>query len=334
MIKQGVSFYSYQVAYRENRLDMEGMVKEVADLGCDGIELVPIMTPPTSYPVAKEEEIDAWHALMDKYHVRPVCLDSIIMVKEMPNRPARPMPYAHPGAGFEEQLQLMTDELKLCHQLGFYIMRIPTGYGVGMDVIEKVLPYAEELGITLGLEIHVPMTIKGPEVQNYIEFIERTGTKNACLIPDMAIFATSLPANLVRKTIKGGADPDEVKAVVKAYEDGKDMHAVEEDLKARNISGIDELVAFAIRNVPSGVDDLKGVIKYIKHFHAKFYEVDENLVEHGIRFDKVVPLLKELGYDGYLNSEYEGQRMYSEDEKLDEVEQVRRQHRMIDSLLQ
>ena len=61
MIGQGVSFYSYQVAYREGRLDMEGMVAEVKKLGCDGIELVPVMTPPTSYPKATEAEIAAWH---------------------------------------------------------------------------------------------------------------------------------------------------------------------------------------------------------------------------------------------------------------------------------
>lgn len=71
MIQQGVSFYSYQNAYRAGRLDMEGMVAEVASLGCDGVELVPIMTPPTSYPRATEAELDAWHALMEKYHTRP-----------------------------------------------------------------------------------------------------------------------------------------------------------------------------------------------------------------------------------------------------------------------
>ena len=330
MIRQGVSFYSYQNAYREGRLDMEGMVAEVQKLGCDGVELVPIMTPPCSYPLATDREIEAWQALMEKYGTKPVCLDSIISVA-----PASGMqiPYAHPGAGFDEQVQLMRDELTLCNRLGFPIMRIPVGYGVRMDVIEHVLPTAEALGVNLGLEIHVPMTIRGEKVQNYLEFIARTGTKFASLIPDMAIFATALPTRLVRKTLREGGDPETVAAICAAYEAGTDMAAYGEELRAAGLRGTEQLLAFAERNVPSRVEELPEILPYISHFHAKFYDVDEAFTEHGIRFDRVVPLLQQAGWDGYLNSEFEGQRLYCEDETCDEIEQVRRQHEMVSRLL-
>ena len=217
MIRQGVSFYSYQNAYRSGRMTMEDMVAEVAALGCDGVELVPIMTPPCSYPKAKPEEIDAWHQLMAKYSTKPVCLDTIIVTD--PNWLRGPAgPNVHLNASFDEQVQLMKDELLMCSQLGFPIMRVPILYGIGIEVIETVLPVAEEYGIKLGMEVHVPMTIKGEKVQRYLEMIDRTGTEFAGLIPDMAIFATTLPVRLVNKVLGEGADPDVVAAIVKAYE--------------------------------------------------------------------------------------------------------------------
>lgn len=195
------------------------------------------------------------------------------------------------------------------------------------------MPMAEELGIIMCLEIHVPMTIKGEAVQNYIEYIARTGTKFAGLIPDMAIFASKLPERLVNKTLKEGGNYNIVREITQAYEAGENMAVLAAKLRKGDTSKEEELLQFAVRNVPSKVEEIRGIFPYIKHFHAKFYDVDENYIEHGIRFDKVVPELIRLGYDGYLNSEYEGQRMYTEDEQVDEVEQVRRQHQMINQLI-
>lgn len=330
MIKQGVSFYSYQESFRAGKMTLEDMVAEVRNLDCDGIELVPIQTPPSSYPKATQQEIEDWHLLMEKYNTKPVCLDTIIVTDPAWLRgPAGPN--VHLNAGFEEQVQLMKDELLLCHQLGFPIMRVPILYGIGIDTIEAVLPVAEEYGIKLGMEIHVPMTIKGERVQRYLDMIDRTGTKFAGLIPDMAIFATTLPVRLVDKTAREGGDPTVIEQIVQAYEADEDMEKFKEELG--DPKGCDALLAFAIRYKKSSISDLEEVLDKVIHFHAKFYDVDENLQEHGIRFDKVIPLLVAKGYDGYLNSEYEGQRMYVEGEKANELEQVRRQHQMVDKLI-
>ncbi len=338
MIRQGVSFYSYQNAYRSGRMTMEDMVAEVAALGCDGVELVPVMTPPCSYPKALPEEIDAWYELMARYNTRPVCLDSIIVTDPAWLRgPAGPN--VHLGAALDEQVRLMKDELLLCRQLGFPIMRVPVLYGISIDAIEQVVPVAEEYGIKMGLEVHVPMTIKGERVQRYLEMVDRTGTKNAGLIPDMAIFATTLPVRLVNKVLQEGADPEIVDRIVRSYENKADMEALGEELRngifqsSEAAAKCEELLAFGIRNVTSSIADLEEVLDKVIHFHAKFYDVDENLIEHGIRFDEVVPMLVRKGYDGYLNSEYEGQRMYPAGEEANEIEQVRRQHWMVDALI-
>ncbi len=324
MIKQGVSLYSYQTAYRNGTMDLEAMAAEIAHLGCDGIELLPTQTHICSYPRATEAEIAAWQELMARYSLQPTCFDTVIVPK---------------NTDFQDQLQLMKDELLLCHQLGFPIMRIPIGpFGRGLrqDVVEASLPYAEELDVNLGQEIHAPFTIRGARVQSHLDFIARTGTKHASLIPDMAIFATALPERLLRKTLAQGGDPALVQAIAGAFAARVDMHSFSAALRAEQPGmgqAVDAMLTHAVNNTPSTVAELSEILPYVSHFHGKFYEISEDLTDAAVRWDEVIPLLCRAGWNGYINSEYEGQRMYLPGEVPDEVEQVRRQHRMVDRLI-
>ena len=71
----------------------------------------------------------------------------------------------------------------------------------------------------------------------------------------------------------------------------------------------------------------------IGHIQAKFYEMTDDEVEYSIPYDEIVPLLIEGGFDGYLSSEYEGNRHIQDAFPVDSVEQVRRQHAMFGRLL-
>ena len=71
----------------------------------------------------------------------------------------------------------------------------------------------------------------------------------------------------------------------------------------------------------------------IGHIQAKFYEMTEDEVEYSIPYDEIVPVLIEGGFDGYLSSEYEGNRHIQDAFPVDSVEQVRRQHAMFARLL-
>jgi sugar phosphate isomerase/epimerase len=55
--------------------------------------------------------------------------------------------------------------------------------------------------------------------------------------------------------------------------------------------------------------------------------------EYSIPYDKIIPVLIEGGYSGYLSSEYEGNRHIQDAFDVDSVEQVRRQHAMFQHLL-
>ena len=82
---------------------------------------------------------------------------------------------------------------------------------------------------------------------------------------------------------------------------------------------------------------VKAADAVIRHIQAKFYEmvVDETGadVEYSIPYVRIVPILVEGGFDGYLSSEYEGNRHIQDAYPVDSVDQVRRQHAMFRRLL-
>jgi hypothetical protein len=72
----------------------------------------------------------------------------------------------------------------------------------------------------------------------------------------------------------------------------------------------------------------------IRNVHGKFYEMTADYVEPSIPYDEIVRVLKQGGYQGYICSEYEGNRWIEDAEEPDSVEQVRRQQVMLSRLLE
>ena len=71
----------------------------------------------------------------------------------------------------------------------------------------------------------------------------------------------------------------------------------------------------------------------IHNIHGKFYQMTEDYVEPSIPYDRIVEVLTAGGYQGYICSEYEGNRWIEDVEEPDSVEQVRRQQVMLARLL-
>lgn len=61
--------------------------------------------------------------------------------------------------------------------------------------------------------------------------------------------------------------------------------------------------------------------------------MDEDCHETSIDYENPVRVLNQIGYDGYISSEYEWQLMYGGDEAPDEAEQVRRHRVMLKRLV-
>ncbi|HML51571.1 MAG TPA: DUF6379 domain-containing protein [Propionicimonas sp.] len=285
----GVSLYSY-TGDMYTLMSLEDAMAEIADLGASGIEILGEGNIP-GYPKPSTQWIDTWKSLLAKYSLTPTNYGSWIDSRMWLDRDLTVA---------EGAAQLATD-LRLAAELGFSFVRPKIGV-VSLDliphpiwdqVVERNLDLAHELGIVICPEIHSPTPIRHEVVDGYLDFIERTGTKNFGLLIDTGIFMT--------KTAFLGWDGEEPTS--------------------------EEEVPVPMRALKVPASDLIDVLKHVVFIQAKFYEVDESLEDPHIPWRELLTVLKDNGYTGYLSSEYEGPR----DPYRGPV-QVRRQHAMLHKL--
>ena len=72
--------------------------------------------------------------------------------------------------------------------------------------------------------------------------------------------------------------------------------------------------------------DLIDVLPYVAFIQTKFFDIDDDLVDPQIPWIEIIQTLVSHGYNGWLSSEYEGER------RSPRQEQVRRHHALLRSI--
>lgn len=182
--KRGVALYSYSAEFGLTK-SLEECFEDVHDMGAHGIEIL-ANTHIENYPYPTNEWVDKWFRLLDKYELIPVeyghWIDShVIRGRELTT---------------EESIEMLCRDLRLAHRLGFTVLRtkMPVINGAlepvtnWREIIKGALPLAKKLGLVMLPEIHTPSNLKGKMVQDYVEFIKETGTRNFGLNIDFSVF--------------------------------------------------------------------------------------------------------------------------------------------------
>ena len=322
-IKRGVSFYSYQQAYYTGQKTLEQLIAATAnEIGATGIELIAEQMPAGAYPDPSDADIARWFDWMEKYKTEPICMDSFIDW----------MIYKDRILTRREQVDQMARDLKLAARLGFKIIRVLCP--VRKEIVEASLPIAEHYGVKMGLEIHAPMTLRSRWTLEYMDMVVKSGSQYAGLIPDFGIFAKRPAKKMLDNAIKKGASPAILEAVAHACEAGENVERLMGIVKGMGGGDAESAVAMSwARNRFSDPEWLRDFAPYILHCHGKFYDMDEQCNETGIDYESPLAVLKDIGFNGYICSEFEGQRLYAGEEEPDEIGQVRRHHVMLRRLL-
>ena len=185
--KRGVSLYSYSGEYGMT-MTMEDCFADMYDMGAHGLEILANGHIP-GYPNPTDEWLEEWHALLDRYEIVPVEYGHWVDSRLVPGRELTT----------KESYDTLVRDIKLAHKLGFPIMR--TKLGVIDEILTPVknwqeftemsLPVAEEHNVRMCPELHQPTQLKSAMVDEYVEFIERTGTKHFGLNIDFGVFQTA-----------------------------------------------------------------------------------------------------------------------------------------------
>lgn len=279
--KRGVALYSYSAEFGLTKT-LEDCFEDVCDMGARGIEIL-ANTHIENYPYPTDEWVDKWHRLCEKYQVVPVEYGNWIDSHVLGDR----------DLTTEESIAMLSRDIRLAHRLGFTVMR--TKMPVineklepvenWREIIKGALPLAEQLNIKMCPEIHTPTNLKGEMVQEYVKFIEETGTKNFGLNIDFSVFRTEF-----------------------AEGEWKDPHYV-----------------------PNEPEDIIPLLPYVYCIHAKFHNMSDDFEETTIPYKKVLDILVEKEWDGYLLSEYEGGDKYEPDYEVTLM--LRKHHIMMKNIL-
>ena len=327
-IKRGISLFSFQEKFYRGELSLEQCIAQAAAFGIDGIEMLPDQMLP-GYPSITynltDQFVGQWNEWMLKYKVSPISFDIYGETKLYKHRPLTE----------QEILDQLIALMKTGKALGFKIIRLTIH--LSYSIIEKCIPYAEEMGLLLAVECHAPHFMNGEWVSKNIEIIQRTGTKSLGIMPDLGTFSHRIPTVVIQDALRHGAQGHIIDYLIEVYNSRKTPKDLMDKIARMNGNAADMWLA---QRVLIGVwvyhdpKHLLDIMPYIVHVHGKFYEMGEQGEELNINYQEIIPLLIKRGYKGYIMSEYEGQRLtQGMDVGYDEIEQVRRHQDMLKQLL-
>lgn len=320
-VKRGVSFYSYQEEYFLRTMSVQDCVAAAGAVGALGIEIIPEQMVP-GFPHLTDEFVEDWFGWMDTYGTTPVATDLFLDTRLHPDR----------RLTLDEQVASFHRDIDVAVRLGATVVRAIIN--TPPEVMEAAAPYAEENGVRLLLEVHAPFHYSHPWIVEHLEVMYRTGSPALGVMPDMGTFVRRFPRVVSDRALRDGAKPALVDYIVKTYDDHGDTHALADVVNYRGGGPVDfGLARQATHYIWTEPRSMLEHMPLIGHIQAKFYEMTDDGVEYSIPYDEIVPILVDGGFDGYLSSEYEGNRHIQDAFPVDSVEQVRRQHAMFARLL-
>lgn len=370
-MKRGVSLYSYQQSQYLVELDLEAQIREVGTvLGATGIEVVDEMSFRCPEPGPDFDR--QWFGWMEKYGTTPAVQDvsmdvlqfrdHVMTYEECAERLKHDLRLAK-RLGFERvrvlsvvPLEVLKLALPLAEELD-----LPMGKEVHQPMkldgpqVTEIIEYAEATGtkhlgivpdfgifqfapspVQLGQHQRRGAKAEAAEAVTALSLALRAGTAGFEVPKMEALTAGNLRADFTRFLATGECDPAEKDAFVgiKAFADERVPEPT-----ARDYSLVAESIMFS----NTDPDLLRQLADHVTSVHAKFNYMSEiegqpgHYEEATIDYAAGIGALKAGGYEGWINTEYEGQRYLQDlprEQLMDEVDQVRRHQEMLTRMLE
>ncbi len=371
-IKRGVSFYSYQQTQFFKQLDLEGQVREVSEnlFGADGIEFLDEMSL-RHYPNPSNDFVDQWFEWVDKYHVTPVTMDVFMDVLQFRDhvmsyhecaerlksdiRLAKRLGFKNVRTLAVVPIEILVEALPVAEELDIRIGKeIHSPIPLHGKNVHEIVDYVDNTG-TKHLGIVPDWGIFQYQPSDCaLEWMIRHGASRestevltqACLdiragVGPLAKIDVSL---VTAATIEVGFHRFLKTGEVDQY--FKDpFNAIVALTRSRipNPTNMDYEVVFqTLLYSRTRPEDMGTLMPYIISIHGKFYHMTEipgrpgEYEDRSLDYEGPIAFLKKVGYEGYINSEYEGQRRYQDlpfEQLANEVDQVRRHQEMLKRLI-
>lgn len=330
-IKRAVSMYSLQDQYARGRMTLADIFEWLNDMGA-GLEFISDQMMKGT-PEPSEETLEEWDALVERYKPTLVCNDVFINTCLYKNRTLTK----------KESLDLLIKEIKLAHRLGFPMIRLVSN--TRADIIEPALSYAEKYHVVMTLEIHAGMSFDEPLTQDFIRVMKELNSPYVGLTLDTSIFCERHPRVSTNFFRELGVNEELIRRIDAIFESGTDPRRVYAEARSEGKEFPDEIqecihtqdeyeyALFADGYERTPYHMLDELVPYIKHVHGKIYEMTEEGREYSISFDKFTEYLDSVGYEGYIATEYEGNRFALAGEPIRDRENVEAHQKLLEECI-
>lgn len=369
-IRRGVSLYSYQQSQFFGELDLEAQLREVGTvLGAPGIEIIDEMS--LRYPDPGEEFVARWQGWMDEFGTVPVAMDvgmdvlqfrdHVMTHEEVAERLIADLHLAH-RLGFRivrtlsvVPVDILERALPVAEELDIRIgkeihqpMRLE-GQQVAEIVDLAQRTGSRHVGIVPDLGIfqfrlseaqllwHGRHGAQQSALDASVELALQieAGTAELDHTVMFAHTAGNIRSELTR-FLRSGEAPSDLRHAFAAVREFTLSRV--EDPQDRDFTVVGEALLFS-HTAPETLTEL---VPHVTHVHGKFNHMSEiegrsgEFEEPAIDYAGAIGALEAGGFDGFVNSEYEGQRYWQDRTRADlqsEVEQVRRHQEMLTRLV-
>ena len=321
-VKTGITLFSLTEPYVKGELDLEGVIRTAAELGAEGYEIVAAQMIP-SYPYVSDEFVAFIEKCKEKYGIGPICYSANMDRGMLKDRDLTE----------DEMVARAITDIISANKLGCTVMR--EQYLLSPSGLVRIAPYAEAYNVHVGIEIHNPESPITPAILDYVEAIEKSGSKYIGFVPDFGCSATKPNKPYWDRALAAGATVEQLEKCAQLRYDEVPMEEAMKIMapdieKCPQLGGtLNSMYGFVQfrKSCTKELEGLKRIMPYCFEMHGKCHYVDENLHEVAIPYEEIIPVIAASDYEGYIVTEYEAEGGY------DSIEQTTRHVAMVKKLL-
>ena len=218
----------------------------------------------------------------------------------------------------EESVAELDAQLAAAHRLGFTMVR--AALGLDLEVVERVLPTLESLGLVLTLEVQGTTTLAAPPLADLYSWLQSHDGAPVGLTFDTSVAMPDLPPSFRAHLRRLGMSAEVEQLLDRSWTADRPAHLrfaqFRVDAAAAGAPGavLEQAVAAFVRMGRSPLESWTPLFPWVRHVHAKFWD-GELSEEHVIRpHTRALAALRDAGYTGSVSSEWGGSEWCGLDE--------------------
>lgn len=313
-IKLGLILYSFTNEQRDHGWTTEDCIRAAKELGVSGIEIVASQTFGRSYPWPSDEEISYVRNLADKYELE------IAAYSGQADRGKKSWGY---GMSEDDMFTYALNDLKYAYKIGAPAQRQQNNISPG--VLRRLAPWAEKYRVKVGIEMHQPMTPCEARSEDFNRVFEEVDSPYIGWTPDFGMFSTGkYNARFLGKLNAIPSRMNIPEEVCQFCEDhiGMDLEEAKEKIMAMPMTPEQKAVmdVFFTTGDVAGEEARKNLwedfqrvtLPHAVHMHGKFHELGADGDDTAIPTSRILDIVRDSDYEGYISIEYEGHFRFPE----------------------